>query len=190
VSCADERADPPSVGIATGPVPGPSHRFSRKAFADGQAVWSWRPDAGAKFLQRAMRASGVTVARKPGSPRRARSTPSNHRAGKAGCSRLSLWFLPRAFLSARGPRVSVDTRPSLRPLDLQRVLVLGKARATTAARTPAHAALARRRIGLFDNRIRTGALGDVQGKAAPRSGLKSKRGKWCPGAESNFLVSN
>jgi hypothetical protein len=31
-----------------GMVPGLSHRFSHEAFADGQAVWSWRPDAGAK----------------------------------------------------------------------------------------------------------------------------------------------
>jgi hypothetical protein len=31
-----------------GMVPTPSCTFSHKAFADGQAVWSWRPDAGAK----------------------------------------------------------------------------------------------------------------------------------------------
>ena len=36
------------------------------AVADGEIVWSWRPDAGAKFLRRAMRASGMTVANKPG----------------------------------------------------------------------------------------------------------------------------
>ena len=29
--------------------------------------------------------------------------------------RLNLWFLPRAFFTARGPWGSVDTRPSLRP---------------------------------------------------------------------------
>jgi hypothetical protein len=74
------------------------------------------------------------------SPGRARSKSSNHRAGKAGCSRLSLWFLPRAFLFARGPRVSVDTRPSLHPLTIWRVLVF-KARATLAARTRAHVSL-------------------------------------------------
>jgi hypothetical protein len=34
--------------------------------ADGQAVWSWRPDAGAKFVRRAMRALRMTVAKEPG----------------------------------------------------------------------------------------------------------------------------
>jgi hypothetical protein len=99
--------------------------FSRKAFADGQAVWSWRPDAGAKSwsAQRALWDDGGKRARSPG---RARSKPSTHRAGKAGCFRLSLWFLPRAFLFARGPRVSVDTRPSLHPLAIRRVLFPAK----------------------------------------------------------------
>jgi hypothetical protein len=36
------------------------------AVADGEIVWSWRPDAGAKFLRRASRAAGMTVANKPG----------------------------------------------------------------------------------------------------------------------------
>ncbi|MDB5609104.1 MAG: hypothetical protein JWP25_6004 [Bradyrhizobium sp.] len=34
--------------------------------ADGEIVWSWRPDAGAKVLERASRASGVMVAKEPG----------------------------------------------------------------------------------------------------------------------------
>jgi hypothetical protein len=63
--CADERADPPSRGLrwdGTNPlVP-----FSRKAFADGQAVWSWRPDAGAKLAECATRVLGVTGAKEPG----------------------------------------------------------------------------------------------------------------------------
>jgi hypothetical protein len=58
----------------------------------------------------------VTVAKKPGAPRRAQSKPLDHRAGKAGSTRLSLWFLPRAFPVARGPRVPAGTRPSLHPL--------------------------------------------------------------------------
>ena len=49
-------------GTGTNPVA----LFSHKAFADGQAVWSWRPDAGAKVLERAMRALGVTGAKEPG----------------------------------------------------------------------------------------------------------------------------
>ena len=36
------------------------------ARVDGQAVWSWRPDAGAKFLERATRALGMTGAKEPG----------------------------------------------------------------------------------------------------------------------------
>jgi len=31
-----------------------------------KVVWSWRPDAGAKVLERATRASGVMVAKEPG----------------------------------------------------------------------------------------------------------------------------
>jgi hypothetical protein len=34
--------------------------------ADGEAVWSWRPDAGAKFPERALRALGMTGAKEPG----------------------------------------------------------------------------------------------------------------------------
>jgi hypothetical protein len=104
-------------GDCGGTVPGLSYKFSHKAFADGQAVWSWRPDAGAKRAMMRSASRGRRGGKRARSPGRARSKPSNHRAGKAGCFRLSLWFLPRAFLSARGPRVSVDTRPSLRPLD-------------------------------------------------------------------------
>jgi predicted Fe-S protein YdhL (DUF1289 family) len=32
----------------------------------GEVVWFWRPDAGAKFPERATRALGMTGARKPG----------------------------------------------------------------------------------------------------------------------------
>ena len=35
----------------------------RKLIADGEVVWSWRPDAGAKFCESHR---GATVARKPG----------------------------------------------------------------------------------------------------------------------------
>jgi hypothetical protein len=43
-----------------------ARRQTTGARADGQAVWSWRPDAGAKVLERATRASGVMVAKEPG----------------------------------------------------------------------------------------------------------------------------
>ena len=39
--------------------------------ADGEVVWSWRPDAGAK-LAMMLRITPTTVARKPGSPGRPR----------------------------------------------------------------------------------------------------------------------
>jgi len=39
--------------------------------ADGEVVWSWRPDAGAK-LAMMLRVTPMTVARKPGSPGRPR----------------------------------------------------------------------------------------------------------------------
>jgi hypothetical protein len=45
----------------------------RKAVADGEVVWSWRPDAGVKFLgSKLLRDDGGKKAR---SPRRARSKP-------------------------------------------------------------------------------------------------------------------
>ena len=40
--------------------------------------------------------------KKARSPGRARSKPSNHCAGKAGCVRLNLWFLPRAYFTHGG----------------------------------------------------------------------------------------
>jgi hypothetical protein len=49
-------------------------RKTTDVIADGEAVWSWRPDAGAK-LAMMLRITRATVARKPGSPRRARSKP-------------------------------------------------------------------------------------------------------------------
>jgi hypothetical protein len=74
-------------GNCDGMVPSLSNRFSHKAFADGQAVWSWRPDAGAKFLERAMRALGMTGAKKPG-PRGehgvSRQTTAQGRPGVSG----------------------------------------------------------------------------------------------------------
>jgi len=70
--------------------------------ADGQAVWSWRPDAGVKFAMMCSHRAddGGKRARSPG---RARSKPSNHRAGRAGLSRLNLW--DDRVLSCTQPRV-------------------------------------------------------------------------------------
>jgi hypothetical protein len=137
-------------GDGDGMVPSLSWKFSHKAFADGQAVWSWRPDAGAKSwsVQRALWGDGGKRARSPG---RARSKPSNHRAGKAGCFRLSLWFLPRAFFSHGGR--GYQSIPGL-PCALS--LFRGSWSLQSSgenSRENAGACLARARegIGLFDN---------------------------------------
>jgi len=37
--------------------------------ADGEAVWSWRPDAGVKFLSKLLRDDGGKKARSPGRAR-------------------------------------------------------------------------------------------------------------------------
>ncbi|CCE11961.1 hypothetical protein BRAS3843_890007 [Bradyrhizobium sp. STM 3843] len=66
--------------------------------AHGQAVWSWRPGADAKLATTFRRRRG----QERRSPGRARSSRQNHRAGKAGAIRLSLWFLPRASCSHGG----------------------------------------------------------------------------------------
>jgi hypothetical protein len=157
--------------------------FSREAFADGQAVWFWRSDAGVKLVKTLprLRGDGGNQAWSPG---RARSKPSNHRAGKAGCFRLSLWFLPRAFLSARGPRVSVDTRPSLRPLGIRRVLVFQSSGDNSRENAGARLAPGRGRIGLFDNCIRMHAI-RLRGPAAPHETwlhLRAARGQGGPEA--------
>jgi hypothetical protein len=41
-------------------------RETNVAGADGEVVWFWRSDAGAKFPERATRALGMTVATKHG----------------------------------------------------------------------------------------------------------------------------
>jgi hypothetical protein len=48
---------------AGGLVPKPPDRFFERRSADGQDVWFWRPDAGAKSAEAI---SPTTVARKPG----------------------------------------------------------------------------------------------------------------------------
>ena len=77
-------------------------RKTNDADADGEIVWSWRPDAGAKF-------AGWMLSHHAGDGgKQARLTgessykPQNHRAGKAGLSGSYLWFLPRAFFTHGG----------------------------------------------------------------------------------------
>ena len=86
---------------------------------DGQAAWSWRPKAGVKpaTMLSHHAGDGDNNARSPG---RARSKPFQPLRREGRNIRLYLWFLPRAFFYARGPWVSADTRPSLRPLMISR----------------------------------------------------------------------
>ncbi len=72
----------------------------------------------------------ATVA-KSRTPGRLRSKRENHRAGKAGRSRLHLWYLPPAFFLAGGPQASAGAWPSLRPLHerVKRSARLGRIRA-------------------------------------------------------------
>ncbi len=72
----------------------------------------------------------ATVA-KSRTPGRVRSKRENHRAGKAGRSRLHLWYLPPAFFLAGGPQASAGAWPSLRPLHerVKRSARLGRIRA-------------------------------------------------------------
>ena len=90
--------------------------------ADGEVVWSWRPDAGAK-LAMMLRITPTTVARKPGSPERARRKPLKplRREGRVLSAepvvRTACFFiargpwvrsapgLPCALVNRRGPRL-------------------------------------------------------------------------------------
>ena len=69
------------------------------------------PVLGSSFADDEPRDDGGNQSRSPG---RARITRSNHCAGEAGYW-ADLWFC-RVLFVARGPWVSADTRPSLRPL--------------------------------------------------------------------------
>jgi hypothetical protein len=90
--------------------------------ADGEVVWSWRPDAGAKLAENdplmRWQESPVTG---PVTGESTKETVKTIRAGKAGCSGCTCGSAA-CFLVARGPWVSADTRPSLRPLISMRVI--------------------------------------------------------------------
>src|SRR6202011_3831665 len=71
-------------------------RMTNAVVADGEAVWSWRPDAGVKFSRKKL--LGGDGAKKARSPGRARNKPVNHRAGKAGLPPLNLYARVRFFV--------------------------------------------------------------------------------------------
>jgi len=77
-------------------------RLTSVALADGEVVWSWRPDAGAKF--RRMTSCEVTVARKPGHRGEHEVSRNTIAQGKPELLRLNLWSYPVLFV-ARDPWV-------------------------------------------------------------------------------------
>src|SRR5579871_4736591 len=81
-------------------------------FADGEAVWSWHPDADAKSATMLSHCAG-DGGKKARSPGRARNKPSIRRAGNAGPFRLTcgdyacvlLHFAHKAAGAARAPGI-------------------------------------------------------------------------------------
>jgi hypothetical protein len=70
-------------------------RRRTRAGADGEVVWSRRPDAGVKLARNISRA---TVARKPGHRGERDISRKNHCAGKAGLPPLDLYARVRFFV--------------------------------------------------------------------------------------------
>jgi len=91
------------------------------ARADGQAVWSWRPDAGAKFAKTLRGVLRVMVAKRARSPGRARSKPlKTIRAGRPGYSRLNLgvaaaFCCTRTMGASRCPAFPAPSRNPIAP---------------------------------------------------------------------------
>jgi hypothetical protein len=71
---------------------------TNEAIADGEIVWSWRPDAGAKFVGIRTTNDGGKKARSPGRSRISRKTVAQGRPD----DRPHLWFLPLCFFTAQG----------------------------------------------------------------------------------------
>jgi len=82
--------------------------------ADGEVVWSWRPDAGVKFADENSASEGGKKARSPG---RARRTPLKPlRAGMPGDPGATVVTNARAFYTTRAATGASGTRHSPRPL--------------------------------------------------------------------------
>jgi hypothetical protein len=82
--------------------------------ADGEVVWSWRPDAGAKFSREAIPAK-VTGAKEPG-PRGERDISRKTIAQGMPVDAAYLWLLTRVLFFAHAAAGALRTRHSLRPL--------------------------------------------------------------------------
>ena len=84
-------------------------RKARDALADGEIVWSWRPDAGVKSCGRYREATG---ANKPGTPGRSRINRNTIAQGMPVVLAEPV-VLPPAFFVAGGPWVRLSIRHSL-----------------------------------------------------------------------------
>jgi hypothetical protein len=88
-------------------------RKTSDAEADGKIVWSWRPDAGAKFSREANLAK-VTGQERP--------VPGEHdisrKPSRRECRLIAayLWLLTRVLFVAHAAAGALRTRHSLRPL--------------------------------------------------------------------------
>ena len=110
---------------------------TKMQLADGEVVWFWRSEAGAKSAMmltrladdggnQAMVTEESTYKLLKPLRREGRMIPAH------------LWFLPLCFFIAQGAMGATGTRPSLRPLLIPRVKVHAKARAHCAARSRIH----------------------------------------------------
>src|ERR1700726_3242441 len=89
-------------------------RETSGAIADGEVVWSWRPDAGAK-LSRTQFAK-VTGAKEPGPRGEHEVTVKTIAQGRPDESGTTCGNYRVLTTNAHGPRVRAGTRSSLRPL--------------------------------------------------------------------------
>src|SRR6202011_853907 len=108
--------------------------LTKRADADGKAVWSWRPDAGVKFLgSKLLRHDGGKQARSPGRARRKPLKPLRGEcrafSGVTVVTNARVYYTPRAAAGASG------ARHSLRPLIGEGGTFRQKTRAKHAARS-------------------------------------------------------
>src|SRR5260370_4507664 len=92
---------------------------TNEADADGEVVSSWRSDAVVKFVKRFQACHGRRWQPSMVTEESAKEPVKTVAQGRPEYPADPV-VLPRAFFAARGPWVSADTRPSLRPLDCKR----------------------------------------------------------------------
>jgi hypothetical protein len=93
--------------------------------ADGEVVWSWRPDAGAKFLREAIPAR-ATGAKEPGPRGEHDISRKPPRAGIPGDSGVLVVTNARAFYTTRAAAGALGARHSPHPLGWKAFANLGR----------------------------------------------------------------